>query len=122
MKKTMKKIISTILAVALLITLLPATGVQAATVKINKKSASIYVGETVELKLSGAKRVSWSSSNKKVATVTSKGVVKGIKKGTCKVTGKDKKTGKKYTCSVTVKALKSFNMSKENIWMANSGR
>lgn len=51
--------------------------------------------------LVGAKTgVKWSSSNKKVATVNGKGVVKGRKSGTCKVVARF--GGKKYTCKVTV--------------------
>lgn len=51
--------------------------------------------------LVGAKTgVKWSSSNKKVATVNGKGVVKGRKSGTCKVVALF--GGKKYACKVTV--------------------
>lgn len=51
--------------------------------------------------LVGAKTgVKWSSSNKKVATVNGKGVVKGRKSGTCKVVARF--GGKKYACKVTV--------------------
>lgn len=51
--------------------------------------------------LVGAKAgVKWSSSNKKVATVNGKGVVKGRKSGTCKVVARF--DGKKYACKVTV--------------------
>ena len=51
--------------------------------------------------LVGAKAgVKWSSSNKKVATVNGKGVVKGRKSGTCKVVARF--GGKKYVCKVTV--------------------
>lgn len=71
-------------------------------VKINKTKASIYVGKTVQLKVTGTKKkVTWKSSNKKIATVTSKGKVKGVKKGTAKITATVSK--KKYTCKVTVK-------------------
>lgn len=107
MKQCIKKIAMSVLVLAMVITMLP-MNTQAATVKLNKKAATIYVGEKVTLKLNGAKSVSWSSSNKKIATVTSKGVVKGVKAGSCKVTAKNKKTGKSYTCKVTVKALKNL--------------
>lgn len=71
-------------------------------VKINKTKASIYVGKTVQLKVTGTKKkVTWKSSNKKIATVTSKGKVKGVKKGTAKITATVSK--KKYVCKVTVK-------------------
>lgn len=51
--------------------------------------------------LVGAKTgVKWSSSNKKVATVNGKGMVKGRKSGTCKVVARF--GGKKYACKVTV--------------------
>lgn len=45
--------------------------------------------------------VKWTSSNKKVATVTSKGVVKGLKKGTATITAKAGKKVVKF--KVTVK-------------------
>lgn len=45
--------------------------------------------------------VKWTSSNKKVATVTSKGVVKGLKKGTATITAKAGKKAVKF--KVTVK-------------------
>ena len=46
----------------------------------------------------------WKSSNTKVATVTSKGVVKAKKAGTVTITATAKDgSGKKATCKVTVK-------------------
>ena len=47
--------------------------------------------------------MTWKSSNKKVATVTKKGKVKGIKKGSAKITVTTKDGKKKATCTVTVK-------------------
>ena len=47
------------------------------------------------------KKITFKSSNKKVATVTSKGVVKGLKKGTATITVQS--GSKKMTCKVTVK-------------------
>ena len=50
------------------------------------------------------KKVTWTSSNKKIATVTQTGKVKGIKAGTAKITVKAKDgSGKKAVCTVTVK-------------------
>ena len=52
--------------------------VQAATFKISKTSATMYLGDTLQLKVSGLKtgdKVTWSSSNKEIASVSSKGVV-----------------------------------------------
>lgn len=100
--KQFNKLISILLCAALLI--LPINYyVNAATkVKINKKTTTIYVGKTVQLKVTGTKKkVTWSSSNKKIATVTNKGKVKGIKKGRATITAKVDK--KKYNCNVTVK-------------------
>ncbi len=57
---------------------------------------------SVTLKMQWAKgKVKWSSSNKKVATVNSKGKVVAKKKGTAKISAKV--GGKTYRCKVTVK-------------------
>lgn len=69
--------------------------------KINKTQVTMYPGETVNLSVSGAKKVSWKSSNTKIATVSKKGVVKAKKSGKAKITAR---VGKKtYSCKVTVK-------------------
>ena len=70
--------------------------------KLNKKNISLNVGKTQTLKMTGTKqKITWSSSNKKVAKVSNKGVVKGLKKGSATITAKV--GGKKYNCKVTVK-------------------
>ncbi len=78
-------------------------------IKLNKKSATISKGKSIKLtatvspKNASNKKVKWTSSNNKVATVSSKGVVKGVKKGTAKIkvtTDDGKKTA---TCKITVK-------------------
>ena len=77
-------------------------------VKLNKTKATLEKGKTVTLKatLSPAdlaeKSVTWKSSNKKVATVSSKGKVKAVKAGTATITCTSKMTGAKATCKVTV--------------------
>ena len=60
------------------------------------------------------KTVKWSSSKPSVATVTAKGVVKGIKAGSTTITAKSS-NGKKATCKITVKtpvAVKSVKLNK----------
>ena len=61
--------------------------VKAAAPKLNKKKATIYVGHTEKLKVNRAKgKVKWTSSQKKIATVSSKGVVKGKQAGKTTIT------------------------------------
>lgn len=62
-----------------------------AKITLAKKNASINVGGTVKITVKkviniSSKDVKFSSSNKKVATVSSKGVVKGKSAGTAKIT------------------------------------
>ena len=70
---------------------------------LNKKKATVTAGKKLTLKLRGMVVARWTSSNKKIATVSSSGVVKTRKSGTVKITatGKDKK---KYTCMIKVNA------------------
>lgn len=69
--------------------------------KIQYTSGKVYVGESFKntLKYFHGK-VTWSSSNKKIATVTKAGKITGKKTGKCVITAKAGK--KKYKCSVEV--------------------
>lgn len=97
--KRNKKILSLITILLLIVCM--AVPVSAAG-KINKKKATLKVGQTLQLKVTGTKgKVKWKSSKKSVATVSSKGRVKAKKKGYATITAKIGK--KKYTCKVTVK-------------------
>ncbi len=70
--------------------------------KLNKKKATVKVGKSVKLKVKNtSKKVTWSSSNKKVAKVSKAGKVTGVKAG--KATIKAKVDGKALKCKVTVK-------------------
>ena len=53
-----------------------------------KTSASVKVGKTTKIaaKATPSGKITYKSSNKKIATVSSNGTVKGIKKGTAKIT------------------------------------
>ena len=79
-------------------------------ISLDYSSISVVKGSTKKLtatvRPSNAtnKKVTWTSSNKKIATVTQTGKVKGIKAGTAKITVKAKDgSGKKAVCTVTVK-------------------
>lgn len=90
------------------------TAEAATTVKLNKRKTTIYVGKTEQLKVKGTKsKVKWSSNKKSVATVSSKGKVKGKKAGTAIITAKV--GNKKYKCKVTVKSVFSVNTKKVTI-------
>ena len=58
------------------------------TLKLAKTSASVKVGKTTKIaaKATPSGKITYKSSNKKIATVSSNGTVKGIKKGTAKIT------------------------------------
>ena len=98
-----KKLFAVMLVCVLSLSLLPTvTTCAAGKVKLNKTKATIYVGRTVQLRVKNTrKKVRWSTSNKKVVTVTGKGKVKGKKTGNATVTAKVGK--KKYKCKITVK-------------------
>lgn len=84
----------------------------ASKIKISKKSVITNKGKTVRLKVKGtSKKVRWSSSNKKVATVK-KGRVKA--KNTGKVTITAKVGKKKLRCKVRV--YPNYKSSIVGIW------
>ena len=78
-------------------------------VKLNRKTATLKKGKSLTLRATISpsnatnKSQTWMSSSKKVATVSSKGVVKGVKKGKATITVITKDGKKKATCKVTVK-------------------
>ncbi len=73
------------------------------------KTALVYPGKSVTLKATvnpsnaANKNVKWTSSNSNIATVDTKGVVRGIKSGTVNITCTAQDGSKKYAvCKVTV--------------------
>lgn len=79
-------------------------------VKLNKKTSKMTVGKkqtlkaTVTPKNASNKAVVWKTSDKKIATITSKGVVKAKKAGTVTITAIAKDgSGTKASCKITVK-------------------
>lgn len=117
-----KKRLLGILIFSLVIGMMGSAGGEAEAKKkiiLNKKKAVIYVGGQLRLKVKGTKKkVKWSSKEKKIATVSKKGVVKGKRAGKTKITAKVK--GKKLVCRLTVKAKKKADIkpgvTKKRIW------
>lgn len=82
-------------------------------VKLNITKATLSIGGSINLKLlNNKKKVTWKSSNKKVASVTKKGKVKAKKKGKASIVARVGK--KKYTCKVTVGKVSKKSASKKN--------
>ena len=102
----------------------PVTSVKVSPVTVyNGKTAKIKV--TVSPSNANNKAVTYVSSNKKVATVTSTGVVKGVKPGTAYITVKAKDGSGKYAkCKVTVKQQKAtkVTLSKTKATIAKKGK
>ena len=82
----------------------PATGIT-----LKKKSVTMVQGKKVQLQaklkpITSTDSIKWSSSDKKIATVNSKGVVKALKAGYVSITAKTS-SGKIVSCKITVKGL-----------------
>ena len=82
-------------------------------VSLNKTGIDLNIGETSILSATVLpnnatnKKVSWSSSNESVATVSSEGLVTGVAAGSAIITVTTSDGGKTATCNVTVKESSS---------------
>lgn len=107
--RRMRLVTSIVLTVSMVISglLVQPQEAAAASIKLNKKKLTLNVGQSYTLKLKKGTRVykkgkvKWSSSNKKIASVSKAGKVKAKKAGTAKITAK--LSGKKYICKLTVR-------------------
>jgi len=123
----------------LMITMMPTTVAEAA-VKVKKvkvesnygtmvhvapgKKVKLTTTVTVTPNKKANKKVTYTSSNKKIAKVTAAGYVKGIKTGSCKITVKSKKN-KKKKATIKVKVVKkvtsvSLNMTAADVQAGNT--
>ena len=68
---------------------------------LKKKSGSVKVGKKLTIKVNGSGKFTFKSKNTKIAKVSKKGVVTGVKKGSTKITVTA--NGKKLTFTVKVK-------------------
>lgn len=108
------------MAILLAVTLIPVGSMPVGAAKNSnsvqvQKKLTVEVGKTEKLKVTGKKikKVIFSSSSKKIATVSKKGVVKGKKVGNCRIKVVVKcnlKSDKVLTCKVKVTAHKSGNI------------
>ena len=118
--KTIFKTTAVTLALTMAFTAAPviSSGAKAKAPALNKKSISLLVGEkqklTVKKNGNKIKKITWSSKNKEIASVSKKGVVKGVAGGKTKVTAKvvTKSGTNKLPCKVKVEGS-----MEENQWL-----
>lgn len=104
----------TILFTLSLVAFSPVKAEAAGKVKLNKTKVLLEIGESYQLKVKNTtSKVKWSSSNKKVVKVSSKGVLTPKTVGTAKVTAKV--NGKKYTCKVTVADYSGMSVEQKEV-------
>ncbi len=137
MKKFLNKALMVLLVVIMAFSSVPLTNIADAdfgspfaitaeaakkTIKLEKSKPTVYTGEKYTLKLLdkkgkkiSAKKIKWTTANKKIATVDKNGVVKGVKAGKVKITATYKK--KKYVATVTVKNSVKFKKSKVSVYI-----
>lgn len=90
------------------------------TPSLSAQSKTIYQGKSAQLSVKGTTQpVSWKSSNKAVASVSKKGVVTAKKAGKCTITATV--LGKKYKCTITVKANSASSSTSTYVWLSASG-
>lgn len=84
-------------------------------VKTITKQIEIMKGEKYKIKIKGISKYKIKSSNKKIATVSKKGIIKGINDGKCIVRIDCK--NKKYKYKVTVKTKEDNNIDADTMKM-----
>lgn len=117
MKKLNRKMVTMIMLVLMLV--VAAVPVSAASLKLSKKSATLKTGQSITLQIKGSKKkAKWTTSNKTVAAVSQKGKVTAKKAGKATITAKI--GSKKLTCKVTVVAAKKTAASGKTSNTTNS--
>ena len=138
MNKKILKTMSFICIVMLCSILLPFKSVNASNKKptkmtLNVSRKTIDVGQSYKIKIKSikpkksSKSVYYKSSNTRIATVSSKGIVRGKKEGKIKITVRSKKNKKlKRTVNITVKRLRPYslklNISSLNLFINDTYR
>ena len=92
-------------------------------ITLNKKTASLIIGGSLQLREkitpgdATDQNVTWKSSNKKIATVSSAGLVKAKKAGVVTISVRTS-NGRKAACKITVKKVKTVKVKNANIFKA----
>lgn len=120
MKRSMKIIMSIVILIAFITTSLGLTAIAVKSIKLNTTSVVLQVGKTYELKVTITpanatnKKLTFSSGNRKIATVDKNGNIKGIIPGKTVITvtsASNKKAVAK--CNVTISQVISFPLKKK---------
>ena len=110
-----------LLAFVITLSLAPAKTDAAQKTWINTTSMTLQVGSKAKLALrNNHKKIKWWSTNKSVATVTQKGIVKAKGHGRCRIAAKV--ASKKYVCKVTVKKKASSRHSGTYVYITKTGK
>lgn len=97
-----RRITAMLILMAVVLVSVPCEAAKAA--KLSTKKANLFVGETIQLKVTGGSgSVKWKTSDKKIATVSKSGLVTAKRTGSCKITATKGK--KKLTCNIQVTKL-----------------
>lgn len=133
--KTLKKVVAVMMSVMMLFGTFSIAFTSSAAskkvkkIKLNKTSVTMYTTQTYKLKATVSpsnasnKKVTWKSSDSKIAKVDSKGNVTALKKGkvTITCTAKDG-SKKKATCKITVNKkvdVKSVKLNASAVKLVN---
>ncbi|MBD5375583.1 MAG: leucine-rich repeat protein [Bacteroides sp.] len=96
------------------------TDPEVSSISLNKSTATITDSETLQLTATvyptgAVGTIEWSSSNSSVATVSDKGMVTGVKKGTATITAKSGEVSEKCVVTVTDTPAESVTLNKTEI-------
>lgn len=86
---------------------------------ISRTPISVYTGNSTTIKLKNpakGERVTWTSINSRIATVSKAGKVTGKKAGTTKIKAKSKSRSYTYTVNVKSKPKINYTSKKSGSW------
>jgi len=117
----MKKLISVLVLLVMIFVSVGVSPIASADspkkISLSKTSKTVYIGQKYKLKVKSVTpkkadtSVKWKTSDKKIASITSDGVVEGKKKGTVTITAVSKSNSKiKAKCKVTIKKFKKTSI------------